>query len=131
MHIDTAPEMLAGSKQDRPNGQMQVVNQASTQLLTDSGYSASDANIAATRCGSGQLQSGMNALSDKMKIRAPSHSERRPRVMRQNEDRHVIGWLLAPPAFPAVVRPCAADGAEHVAPKNPGTNSGKALFRNT
>src|SRR6202051_4616341 len=50
--------------------------------------------------------------------------------MRQHEDWRVIWWLVAPPALPAVVRPRASNWTEHVAPKNPGTNSGKALLRN-
>src|SRR5579863_3078634 len=50
-------------------------------------------------------------------------------MMRQNEDRRVVGGLVTPPAFPAIVRPWAPDRAEHVAPENPGTDSRKALFR--
>src|SRR5437879_2546193 len=36
-----------------------------------------------------------------------------------------------PAAPPAAVRPRASDRTEHVAPKNPGTDSGKALLRNS
>src|SRR5205823_14433668 len=50
--------------------------------------------------------------------------------MRQHEDWHVIRRLLAPPALPALVRPRAPDWTEHVAPENPGTDSGKALLGN-
>src|SRR3989304_1922930 len=38
---------------------------------------------------------------------------------------------VPPPALPAVVRPRASDRPEHVAPKNPSTDSNKALFRNS
>src|SRR5438105_6200964 len=50
-------------------------------------------------------------------------------VMRQHEDGRVIRRLVAPPALPAVVRPRASDRTEHVAPKNPGADSGKTLLR--
>src|SRR5215475_8104508 len=48
--------------------------------------------------------------------------------MRQHEDGRVIRRLVAPPAFPAVVRPRAADGTKHVATENPGADSAKALL---
>src|ERR1700683_808127 len=49
-------------------------------------------------------------------------------MMRQDEDRRVIGRLIAPPAFPAMVRPGAADGAEHVSAQNPGAEVLEALL---
>src|ERR1700687_5448030 len=110
---------------------MQLVNQGGPQILSDGGYAATEANVAAAG-GSGRLlQSGVNAIGDKAKLRTSRHLERRPRVMRQHEDGRVIRRLVAPPALPAVVRPWASDRAEHVAPKNPGADSGKALLRNT
>src|SRR5581483_12318009 len=77
------------------------------------------------------LQSCANAFGDKEKFRSSLHPERRPRVMRQHEDGRVIRRLVAPPALPAFVRPRASDRTEHVAPKNPGTDSGKALLGNS
>src|SRR6266852_9934831 len=110
---------------------MQLVNQSGTQILPDRGYAAAEADVAAAGCSGRLLQSGVNALSDKAKLRSSRHPERRPRVMRQHEDGRVIRWLVAPPALPAVVRPRASDRTEHVAPKNPGTDFGKALLRNS
>src|SRR5437879_7892942 len=51
--------------------------------------------------------------------------------MRQHEDGRVIRRLVAPPALSALVRPRAPDWTEHVAPENPGTDSGKALLRDS
>ena len=48
-------------------------------------------------------------------------------MMRQDEDRRVIGRLVAPPALPAFVRPRATDRAEHVTPKNPRAEPGQSL----
>src|SRR5437667_8491438 len=109
---------------------MQLVNQAGAQILPDCGYAAAEADIAAARRSVRLLQSDVNAFGDKAKLRTSRHPERRARVMRQYEDRRVIRRLVAPPALPAVVRPRAPDRAEHVAPKNPGTDSGKALLGN-
>src|SRR6266576_6558641 len=109
---------------------MQFVNQGGAQILPNSGYAATEANVAAARCCLRLLQSSVNAFSDKAELCASRHSERRSRVMRQHEDRRVIRRLVAPPTFPAVARPWTSDRTKHVAPKNPGADSGKALLRN-
>src|ERR1700694_5301876 len=109
---------------------MQLINQGSAQILPNSGYAATEADVAAARCGGRLLQSGVYAFGDKAKLRTSRHPKRRPRVMRQYEHGRVIRRLVAPPALPAVVRPRASDRTEHVASKNPGTDSGKALLRN-
>src|SRR5438309_10008946 len=107
---------------------MQLVNQGGAQILPYSGYAATEADVAAAR-GSGRLlQSVVNAPGDKTKLRTSRHPERRPLVMRQQEDRRVIRRLVAPPALPAVVRPRASDRTEHIAPQHPGTDTGKALL---
>src|SRR5213594_135585 len=107
---------------------MQLVDQAGAQILPDSGYAAAEADVAAVRCSARLLQGGVNAFGHKAKLRTSRHPERRPRVMHQHEDGRVIRRLLAPPALPALVRPRAPDRTQHVAPKNPGTDSGKALL---
>src|SRR4030081_1014392 len=110
---------------------MQLVDQGGAQILPNSGYAATEADVAAARCSARLLKSGVNAFGHKAKLRTSRHPERRPRVMRQHEDGRVIRRLVAPPALPAVVRPWASDRTKHVAPKNPGTDSGKALLRNS
>src|ERR1700674_5529941 len=123
--------MLARTEQDRSDGEMQLINQGGAQILPNSGYAATEADVAAARCSGRLLQSGLNAFRDKAKLRTSRHPKRRPRVMRQHEDGSVIRRLVAPPTPPAVVRPRASDRTEHVAPKNPSTDSGKALLRNS
>src|SRR5713101_6589490 len=109
---------------------MQLVNQSGAQILPNNGYAATEADVAAARCSGRLLQSGVNVFGDKAKLRTSRHPKRRPRVMRQHEDGRVIRRLVAPPALPAVVRPRASNRTEHVAPKNPSTDSGKGLLRN-
>src|ERR1700730_16112522 len=109
---------------------MQLVNQGGTQILQNGGCARTEAEVAAARCSGRLLQCDVDAFTDKEKLRTSRHAKRRPRVMRQHKDGRVIRRLLAPPALPAVVRPRASDRTEHVASKNPGTDSGKALLRN-
>src|ERR1700682_570832 len=110
---------------------MQLVNEGGAQILPNGGDAATEADIAAARCSARLLQSGVNAFGDKAKLRTSRHSKRRPRVMRQHEDGRVIRRLAPPPPLPVVVRPRPSDRTEHVAPKNPGTDSGKTLLGNS
>jgi hypothetical protein len=61
-----------------------------------------------------------------VEYRAALHFDRRAGVVRQHEHVAMIGRLIAPPAFPTLVRPGAADRAKHVAPQNPGADILKA-----
>src|SRR5439155_12659424 len=110
---------------------MQLVDQTGTQILPNGGNPAAEVHVAPARRSARLLQGDVNAFGDKMKLRTSRHPKRRPRVMCQHEDGCVIRRLVAPPALPAVVRPRASDRTEHVAPKNPGTDSGKPLLRNS
>src|SRR4029453_14200502 len=51
---------------------------------------------------------------------AALHLQRRARMVGQHEDRHMVRWIGAPPAFPLIVRPGSAQGPEHVAAHDPG-----------
>src|SRR5262249_18524801 len=55
--------------------------------------------------------------------------QRRADMVREHEHRRVIRRLVAPPAFPAVVGPRTSDGAEHIAPENPGADVLESLGR--
>jgi len=85
-------------------------------------------DVAATSRSGGLLQRSVDASGNKTKLGASRHGQRRSRMIRQHENRCVVGRLVSPPALPAVVRPRASDGTKHVAPENPGTDSLKALL---
>ena len=51
---------------------------------------------------------------------AAFHLQRRGRMVGQDEDRHVVRWIRAPPALPLIVRPGSAHRSEHVAAHDPG-----------
>src|SRR5437879_118933 len=110
---------------------MQLVDQTGTQILPNGGNPAAEAHVAPACRSARLLQRDVNAFGDKMKLRTSRHPKRRPRVMRQHEDGRVIRRLVAPPALAAVVRPRTPDRTEPVAPDDPGTDSGKALLRNS
>src|SRR5690349_10571168 len=54
-----------------------------------------------------------------MKDCAAFHHDRRPWMMREHEDRDMIGRIGAPPAFPVVVCPRSPYRPEHIAAENP------------
>ena len=128
-HIDVVQEILPGSEQDRSDSEMQLVNQGGAQILPDSGYAATEADVAAAGGRGRLLQRGVYAFGDKVKLRTSRHLERCTGVMRQHEDGGVIRRLVSPPALPAVVRPGAPDRTEHVAPQNPGSDVVEATRR--
>src|SRR5712671_470539 len=64
-HIDGVQKMLPGTEQDRPDGEMQLINQGGTQILPNRGYAATEADVAAVRCSGRLLPSGVYASGNK------------------------------------------------------------------
>jgi hypothetical protein len=108
---------------------VQIINHPGAEILPDSRDAATDANIAIAGGCFGLIQRRFNAFGNKSKLGAASHFERRPGVMSQHEDGHVIGRLITPPTLPTVVGPWTSHGPEHVAAEYPGADSFKAKFR--
>lgn len=121
-HVQPGEKMLAGAEQDRRDREMHLVDQAFLQILPDRGDAAADPHILVLGGRLRLFERRMDAVGDEVKRRAAFHQDRRPLVMGEHEDRHVIGRVVAPPAFPALVRPFAADRPEHVATKDPGAD---------
>src|SRR5258708_39278989 len=107
---------------------MQLVNQLGAQVLADGGDAAAQAHVAPARRRERLLERRVNAVGDEAELGAPRHLERRPGVVRQDEDRRVIRRLLAPPALPALVGPGPAHRAQHVAPEDPRADALASLF---
>ena len=127
--IDTVEQMFARTEQDGRDGQVQLVDEGSAQILPNCGYASTQPDVATGRSIPRLLQRSVNTVGDEPKHRAAFHREGRPRVMRQHEDGRVIRRLVTPPALPAVIRPRASDGPEHVSTENPSADSGKTLRR--
>src|SRR5579862_9457763 len=107
---------------------MKLVDQAGMQVLPNGGHAAANADVAPAGGGPRLIQRRVDAAGDKPELGAAGHAERWSWVMRQHEDGRVIRRFLAPPTLPVLVRPRAADGAEHVSTENPGAKAGEALL---
>src|SRR5262245_13002025 len=127
--IDAAEEMLARAQQNRGDRKVHLVAQTAPQIVPDGGNAAANADILAAGGFKGTLERGFDAIRDKVKSGAASHRDRWPWIVREHEDGNVIGRVVAPPAFPGLVRPGPTDGPEHVSPQDPGADIGHAACR--
>src|SRR6187200_60380 len=127
--VEARKQVLAGAEQKRRHGQVHFINQAGLQVLANGSGTAEEANVQATCCGLCTLQRRVDPLRDEVEDIPAFHLQRRPLVMRENENGRVIGWILSPPAAPGLVGPRSADGAEHVATHYPRPDSCHAPSR--
>src|SRR6516165_3528683 len=127
--VDAGKQMLASAEQHGRYGEMQFVDEAGGEVLADGGGAAAEPDILALGAREGALQRRLDAVGDEMKGRAAFHLDRRARMVGQHEDGRVIGRVVAPPAFPALIRPGAADWAEHVTAEDPGPDILEATAR--
>ena len=86
---------------------------------------AADLDVVFSRGGPRFVERAMDAV-DEDELCAAFHLHGRAAVVRENEDGHVVGWVLAPPTLPAFVRPGPAHRSEHVAPQDPRADVGLA-----
>src|SRR5262245_49812608 len=114
--IHPREDALPASQQRRRDDEVELVDQAGAQVLADRGDPAAQADVAPRRGFLRLLERSVDSFGDEMKHGAAFHRQRRPRMMRQHEDRRVVRRLLAPPTLPTLVGPRSADGSEHVAP---------------
>src|SRR5512144_1363219 len=121
-HIDTVQEMFPSTEQDRRDGEVQLINECSAEILANCGYAPTQPDVAAACRIPRSLERSVNTVGDEPKLRATLHFEQRPGVMSQHEDRRVVRRLVTPPAFPGLIRPRAPDRAEHVTAENPGAD---------
>src|SRR5437016_4789102 len=127
--IDAAEEMLTRAQQNRRDRKMHFVDQPGAQIVPDGGDAAAKADVLSVGGFEGALERVLDAIGDKVKGGAAGHVDRWPRIVREHEDRNVIGRIVAPPAFPGFVRPRPAYGPEHVASQDPRAEIGDAARR--
>src|SRR5436190_24068340 len=89
-------------------------------MLADGGGSAADSHILTSSGRPRLTQRRLDPLGDEMEDGAALHLQRRAWMVGQDEDRHMVRWIGAPPAFPLIVRPGSAHRSEHVAAHDPG-----------
>src|SRR5881396_1087201 len=112
--IDPCKQRLATAEQDRRDRDVHFVDKPRLEILSYRGGAAADLDIAVARGFPGATERFLTSAGDEMKDGPAFHRDRLARVVRQHEHRHVIRWILAPPAAPPVVGPRPAHGAEHV-----------------
>src|SRR5277367_6634104 len=96
------------------------------KILAHGGDTAAEPDVLTFRGVDGLFESALNTVGDEMEGRASGHRDRRSRVVGENEDRGMVGRVVAPPAFPVLVRPRPSDRAEHVAADDPCSNAFEA-----
>src|SRR5258706_8378800 len=83
-HVDVVQEMLPGAEQDRPDREMQFVDETGAQELSDRGHAAAQADVAIARGGPSLLQGGVDPLSDEVEGGAVLHGYRGARMWRHH-----------------------------------------------
>ena len=95
--------------------QFQLVDQTGRQVLVDDVGATADEDILVARGLSRLLQGGLDPVGDEGERRV-REDQRLALVVREDEDRLVEGWVLAPPAPPRIVAPTASGGRTELAP---------------
>src|SRR5262245_35026156 len=117
---------LALSQQHRRNGDVQLVNEARTQVLLDRIRPSTNAHVEPVGGAARLVERLVNAPRDEVESSSARHLNGRAGVMRQDKNGNVIGRVVTPPPLPVLVRPRTADGSEHVSSEDPGSNILKA-----
>src|SRR5580704_9854751 len=94
---------------------MQLVDQPAAKILTHRLDATADLHVAALGSELRLLQRSLDTVGHEDEGGAAVHLDRIARMVRQHEGRRVIGWIVAPPAFPALAQPGTADRPEHIA----------------
>src|SRR5438093_12999407 len=100
---------------------MQFVYQPRVQVLANRVHTAAEANVLRAGGFPGACERSLDPVGYEMEDGAAFHLEGRARVMREDEDRHVVGRVLAPPASPGFDVPHDSDRTEHVPSHRPCT----------
>jgi hypothetical protein len=117
--VETREEILAIAEKDRHHGEMQFVDQAGAQILADGRDAAPDPDILSVGDVARLPQCGFDAVRHEVEGCSAFHGDRSARMVGEHEDRHVVGRIGAPPAFPALIRPWTSDRSEHVSAHDP------------
>ena len=79
--INTGKEVFTGAKEDRPDRDMQLVDESGLEVLPDRRDTTADLNILAVGCLGCALQRGMDSVCVEVKGRAALHGDGLPRVI--------------------------------------------------
>jgi uncharacterized membrane protein len=113
--IDAGEEVLATAEEHGGDHEVDLVGQPRGQVLANGGNPTAESDILAVGRLHRASQRGMDAIGHEVERRSALHGDGRTSMVRQHEDRYVIGRVVAPPPLPAVVGPGAPHRPEHVA----------------
>src|SRR3984957_12403829 len=113
--VDPGEHRFALPEHDRGQGEMQLVDQPGAKILTHRLYATTDLHVAALGGEPRLRQRRLDTVGHEYEGGAALHLDWIARMVGQHEGRRVIGWIVAPPALPARVRPGTADRPEHIA----------------
>src|SRR5215469_15645295 len=117
--VDTGKQALAAAEEHGRERQMDLVDEAGSQILVNRRDTSADLNILALGCFQCFVACEVNPARHKMECRSALHDDRLTRVVRQHEHGHLKWRSLSPPSLPALVGPGSAKRAEHVSSENP------------
>jgi hypothetical protein len=118
---------FAAAEQHGHDRQMQFINEPCAEVLPNGGCTSSHQNIAAVCNFERGAQSCVDPAVDEMEGGSSLQFDRWTRVVREDEDRVMEGWVLSPPADPLTRLPRAAYRAEHVPTHDGGSNANCSL----
>src|SRR6185437_2991722 len=121
--VDAGEHRFAAPEHDRRQREMELVNHAGTQILTDRIDATGDLHVATLGSELRLLQRRLDSVGHEDEGGATFHLDGIARMVRQYEGRRVVGRIVAPPALPALIRPRTANRPEHVAAKDEGTEA--------
>src|SRR5690349_7035504 len=102
--LQPVPQAFPASENDGHDRYVHMVDQVGGKKLADCRGSSADANIQAVGSLPGDRQGLGGAGVDEMEGRPACHLDRGPGMMREDEHRSVKRRVIAPPAFPILVR---------------------------
>jgi hypothetical protein len=121
--VDPGEQALAGSEQDRRNGEVHLVHQARLQVLPDRSDAAAEPHVLILGCVAGTRERFADAFGDEVKRGAAIHRDGWSRMVCEHEDGRVVWRGVAPPPHPRLIRPRATNRPEHIPPEYPGADA--------
>jgi hypothetical protein len=101
--VNPRKEMFTRAEKKGRDSNVHLVDQLGLKVLADGADAATQPDILPIGGFSRPLQSGLDAVGDKMKGGSACHRDGWPCVMGQHKDRHMVRWTLAPPPPPTII----------------------------
>src|SRR5262245_11982952 len=103
--VDTCEQVFTSTEQGRGYHDVHSVDEPSLKVLPNRCDTSTKPDVLSPGSRGGPRQGVMDSADDEVELRISSHAQHRARMVREYEDRRVIGGRLAPPATPALIGP--------------------------